>query len=223
MLSPIVFLNMHKKRKSKDVFTLKALLDSGATSTLINSKFVKHLKRRKCTTTSWQTQCSTFTTSSKAKIKFLIPELNDQRLVSAYVHNTPSDMSYDIIIGQDLMQKMGIDLLNSTKTIRWDDQEISMQPRSTTVSEMMQAIEDPPAVQEETKRIKEILDAKYEPANLKQVAKDIPLLSKEDREAVYRVLKKYEILFDGQLGRYAGPPHTIHLKDNVTPYHGKPY
>ena len=126
MLSPIVFLNMHKKRKSKDVFTLKALLDSGATSTLINSKFVKHLKRHKCKPTSWQTQCGTFTTSSKAKIEFLIPELNDQRLVSAYVHDTPSDMSYDIIIGQDLMQQMGIDLLNSTKTIRWDDKEVPL-------------------------------------------------------------------------------------------------
>ena len=58
------------------------------------------------------------------------------------------------------MQQMVIVLLNSTKTIRWDDQEISMRPRSTTVAEMMQTIEDPPAVQEETKRIKEILDAK---------------------------------------------------------------
>lgn len=132
-------------------------------------------------------------------------------------------MSYDIIIGQDLMQQKGIDLLNSTKTIRWDDQEISMRPRSTTVAEMMQAIEDSPAVQAETKRTKVILDAKYEPANLEQVTKDIPLFSKEDREAVFKALKKYEILFDGQLGRYADPPHTIHLKDNVTPYHGKPY
>ena len=59
-----------------------------------------------------------FTTSSKAQIEFLIPELNDQRLVKAYVHDTPQDMSYDIIIGQDLMQEMGIDLLNSTKTIK---------------------------------------------------------------------------------------------------------
>ena len=25
------------------------------------------------------------------------------------------------------------------------------------------------------------------------------------------------------MGRWIGPPHTIHLKDNVTPYHGKPY
>ena len=30
-------------------------------------------------------------------------------------------------------------------------------------------------------------------------------------------------MFDGQLGKWTGPPHTIHLKDNVTPYHGKPY
>ena len=63
--------------------------------------------------------------------------MNDQRLVNAYVHDTPQDMSYDIIIGQDLMQQMGVDLLNSTKTIRWDDQEISMRPRSTAVLEIM--------------------------------------------------------------------------------------
>ena len=222
-MSPIVFINMHKKRKSKDIFTLKALLDSGATATLVNSKFVKHLRRHKCKTATWTTQNGEFTTSSKAKIEFLIPELNDQRFVKAYVHDTPQDMSYDIIIGQDLMQEMGIDILNSTKTIKWDEQEINMRPRSTTVTEMLQATNDPPAIQAEIKRIGEILDAKYELANLKQVTKDIPLISKSDREAIYRVLKKYEILFDGQLGRYTGPPHTIHLKDGATPYHGKPY
>ena len=106
---------MHRKRKSKEIYTLKALLDSGATATLINSKFVKHLKRHKCKTTPWLTQNGTFTTGSKAKIEFLIPELNDQRLVSAYVHNTPQDMSYDMIIGQDLMQQMGLDILKLLK------------------------------------------------------------------------------------------------------------
>ena len=214
---------MHKKRKSKEIFTLKAPLDSGATATLINSKYVRHLKRHKCTPTTWTTQSGTFTKSSKVKIEFLIPELNDQRLVKAFVHDTPQDMSYDLIIGQDLMQEMGIDILNSSKTIKWDDQEINMRPRSTTITEVVQSTDDPPAIQAETKRISEILDAKYEPANLKQVTKDIPDISKEDREAIYKLLKKYEKLFDGQLGRYKGPPHTIHLKDNVTPYYGKPY
>jgi len=121
------------------------------------------------------------------------------------------------------MQQMGIDILNSSKSIKWDEQEIDMRPRDTTVTEMLQSTEDPPNIQAETKRITEILDAKYEPANLDQVTKEIPLISKEDRKEIYKLLKKYSILFDGQLGRYTGPPHTIHLKDGVTPYHGKPY
>ena len=52
VLSPIVFLNMQKKQKSKEIFTLKALLDSEATATLINSKFVKGYKTHKYTPTS---------------------------------------------------------------------------------------------------------------------------------------------------------------------------
>ena len=40
---------------------------------------------------------------------------------------------------------------------------------------------------------------------------------------MFKVLKKYKVLFDGQLGRWIGPPHVIHLKDNANPYHGKPY
>ena len=67
---------MKKKRKSKEVFTLKALLDSGTTGTIVKSKYVKYMKRHKCPATQWETQNGTFTTNSKAKIEFLIPELN---------------------------------------------------------------------------------------------------------------------------------------------------
>ena len=161
---------MKQKRKSKDVYTLKALLDTGATGTIVSSKFCKHLKRHKCQPTKWQTQNGSFITNSKAKIEFLIPELNDQRLVSTYVHDTNQPMSYDIIIGTDLMQEIGIDLLNSSKTIRWDEQEINIRLRNTTIAQMMQLTKDPPAVQAETKRIMDILDAKYEPANLEEVS-----------------------------------------------------
>ena len=161
---------MLKKRNSNEVFTLKALLDSGATSTLIHSKFVKHQKRVKCSPTKWETQNGSFITNSKAKIEFLIPELNDQRLVKTTVHDTNQPMSYDIIIGTDLMQEIGIDLLNSSKTIKWDEQEINMRRCDTTISHMMQLTKDPPAVQTKTKRILDILDTKYEPANLEQVS-----------------------------------------------------
>ena len=61
---------------------------------------------------------------------------------------------------------------------------------------MLQATDDPPSVQAETKRISEILDAKYEVSNLKEVSKDILDLSKENKHVIYKLLKKYEILFD---------------------------
>ena len=61
------------------------------------------------------TQNGTFTTCSKAKVEFLIPELNEQRLVSAYMHDTPQDMSYDMIIGQDILTKLGLWLDFDTK------------------------------------------------------------------------------------------------------------
>ena len=123
----------------------------------------------------------------------------------------------------DLMQEIDIDILNSSKSIKWDEQEIVMCSGDITVSEMMQMTKDPSAVEAETKRIIDILDVKYEAANLSQVAKEIPNISKEDRKEIFALLKKYEILFNGQLGKWTGPPHTIHLKDNVNPYHGKPY
>ena len=122
----------------------------------------------------------------------MIPELNDQRLVQTYVHETENDMSYDIIIGMDLMQDLGIDILNSSGTIKWGDQEIHMQPHDTTVAEMLSTTKDPPAVEAETKRITDILDAKYEPANLKNITKNTPLLDKEGKEALYKLLTKYE-------------------------------
>ena len=50
---------MHQKRKSKEIYTLKALLDSGVTATLINSKFVKYMQRHKRAPTSWVIQNGT--------------------------------------------------------------------------------------------------------------------------------------------------------------------
>ena len=71
-----------------------------------------------------------------------------------------------------------------------------MRPRNTTIAQMMQLTKDPPAVQAETKRIMDILDAKYEPANLEIVSKDIPNIFTGDRKEIFKLLKKYAILFN---------------------------
>ena len=49
------------------------------------------------------------------------------------VHVTENDMNYDMIIGQDLLEELGIDLKFSTKTIVWQHREIPMKDRKCTL------------------------------------------------------------------------------------------
>jgi len=53
------------------------------------------------------------------------------------------------------------------------------------VTKMMQSVKDPIVVKVEIKKIEKILDAKYEPADLKQVTKNISDLSKKDKDEIY--------------------------------------
>ena len=40
---------------------------------------------------------------------------------------------------------------------------------------------------------------------------------------LYTLLKKYEDLFDGTLGEFTGKPYDIKLKDNIEPFHSRPF
>ena len=131
-------------------------------------------------------------------------------------------MGYDMIIGMDLLGELGIDILNSTHFIKWDEAEIPMRPRDVTIKDAY-VIEDPPLVKASTKRITQILDAKYKKANLKDIVQECPKIDKEQRKKLYALLLQYENVFDGTLGKWNGPAYNIHLKDNALPYHGKPY
>ena len=97
-----------------------------------------------------------------------------------------------------------------------------MRPRDSTIEDSYN-IEDPQAVQDSTTRINNILDAEYNAANLKEVVTNSINLNREAKAKLHKVLLKYEDMSDGTLGKWNIIPHSIHLKDNVTPYHGKAY
>ena len=83
---------------------------------------------------------------SKGNNQLIIPELNEQRLITAEVHLTAAKMGYDITIGIDLLIELGIVLKNSTQVIKWDDTEIPMRAQDSTVYDSY-LINDPPAIQ----------------------------------------------------------------------------
>ena len=85
-----------------------------------------------------------------------------------------------MIIGMDLLGSLGIDILNSTHTIRWDTAEIPMRSQDCTMEDAYY-IAEPQAVQEATSRLTKILDAKYEKADLNQVVQKASELTSPEK------------------------------------------
>ena len=69
--------------------------------------------------------------------------------------------------------------------------------------------------------MKRILNAKYSKADIKSIAESSTHLDPQERNELYTILKKYEYLFDGNLGTWHGKPYDIKLKPDAEPYHRK--
>ena len=78
--------------------------------------------------------------------------------------------------------------------------------------------QEPVSTRSATKRVIEILDAKYDKANLPAIVKDnCHHLTPLQREKLLSLLLEYESLFDGTLGDWNRPPVSIELKEGATP------
>ena len=66
-----------------------------------------------------------FTTKRRALVEFKLQEFSNSRTIGAKVHvddmTNPDNAQYDMIMGTDLLESLGIDLLFSKKLVTWDD------------------------------------------------------------------------------------------------------
>ena len=84
--------------------------------------------------------------------------------------------------------------------------------------------QEPVSTRNGTKRVIEILDAKYDNADLTAIIRDnCSHLTPSHREKLLSLLLKYWTLFDGTLDNWNRPPVSIKLKDGAKPYHGRPH
>jgi hypothetical protein len=219
-------------RKDKDEKILKILIDSGSTSSLVNKKFVKKLKTKACSESKWVTKAGSFTTNRKARCEFSLPEFHGGKDITwnMYVDESDSkDCRYDMIMGRDLLNDIGLDLLFSTGMMVWDNASVPMRDpewlHDDRINEFKQEVfsmYDPPTT--EAERIQKILDGKYCPADLTAIAEESTHLDEDEQQLLLNLLNKYEHLFDGSLGKWNLPPIDIELKDpNCTPYSGRHY
>jgi hypothetical protein len=201
---------------------LKALVDTGSSGTLIAQKFTKHLRIVEDSSKIWKTMEGNFCTTKKTTTQFIIPELHENKVIQHDMYIAKDLGNYDVIIGRDIQLKLGLDVCFSSLEIRWDGAVTSMKNIDTTYEESYY-IPDSDVADEAVERIKQILDAKYEPADLDQLVQECTHLNNEQKRSLLSLLKRYKSLFDGTLGHWTGDDYEIELKPDAKPYHARAY
>ena len=157
--------------KTGETVPIRILLDSGTTATIILSKYVhKDISKYKGQPTKWKTMGGIFTTKQRALVEFKLPEFSNSRTIGAKVHvddmTNPDNAQYDMIMGTDLLESLGIDLLFSKKLVTWDDLQIPMKNRGTITDRditenIYEATQEPSILRMSEDRHNEIIKRMY--------------------------------------------------------------
>ena len=120
-----------------------------------------------------------------------------------------------LIIGRDLIRSLGIDIHGTDMTIHWDDAAIPCRDIDSTTNDVFALSQHNAPFNYETKRMKRTLDTKYYKADIKTNSESSTHLDPQERNELYKLFKKYESLFDGNLGTWHGKPYDIKLKPDA--------
>ena len=223
-MRPIAYVRFNTRLGKARPVTIRALLDSGASSTLISEKYTKKLRMKSLNSpkTTWTTPSGEMTTTSTVKAQFMLPELHANRMIEWKIHVTKDMGAHDMIIGRDILEDLGIDIMFSDRTIVWDGNDMPFKDIDSTVEESFH-IDEPDAVEESTNRIRKIIDNDYDVADLHEVARMQTHLSKDEQDQLEQLLRKYVDLFDGTLGKFTHSDYHLELKEGVKPYHAKAF
>ena len=161
-LRPITFIRFNTRLGKAKPVTIKALLDSGASGSLIARKHTEKLRvKTRGSATAWATPAGELTTTRKTKALFTMPELCDDQVIEWPLHVADNMGAYDMIIGRDLLSFMGIDIQFSNRTVNYHDKHLPFKSYDAS-PDTDYYVEENNAITERAERIKEILDAKYQ-------------------------------------------------------------
>jgi predicted aspartyl protease len=180
---PLAYVRFNSRLGKAKPITLKCLLDTGASGSIIASQHAQKLRIKSLPgeKTIWTTPGGELTTSKKCHSKFVLPEFHRDRVIEWDINVSSSNLgAYDMIMGRDILQGLGIKFDFTDLTIEWDGVAIPMRDTDSMNKDMFY-IHEPDSIADATERVKKILDAKYEKANLHEVAQDAEHLSETER------------------------------------------
>ena len=222
---PVTFGQMRKTlgHSRPKLAPIRILLDSGASKSIVFNKVAKKLRiRRDKTRTTWTTLAGQFETNKRTQVIFKLNEFDEHVTVKHEFTVCDQQSNYDMIIGVDLMTELGIVLDFKNCEMHWSHRTVAMKSRSATRQTSYQ-VNDSDPVLDATERMKRILDAKYEPASLEEIATMNPELSPAQQAKLLKLLRKHSTLFDGTVGIWRDEQYKIELKPDARPYHARAY
>ena len=233
-LSPVTLL-LFKKIGGKDSGKLlRCLVDSGGSNTAINESAIPEDAEIKVDTnaTPVATIGGTFNSNRSVKLRGgFLPEFDRHKTfygVTATVFNNP-ECPYDIILGRDLLNELGIVIDFANFTIKWFDRIVSMKPPNhfhlhtnwamVFDRNVVNLYDDDDPIADESF----IMDAKYEATSPHEVAEKQTHLSEHQRRQLEQALADTVALFDGNLGHYKYAKIKLELEPGAQPVHAKAY
>ncbi len=194
------------------------MLDTGSSGDFLfirkgSKKYIPTMKR--AVPQSWGTSNGTFQTKKVGAIDVSFMEYSASKSVRLtpdiveYKVGAPSPL-HDLVIGKQTLHDIGAVLDFKEKTITIDSILLPMRnivnlQLKPSVTKALQhntvQAQEPVSTQNATKRVIEILDPKYDKANLPEIVKDnCSHLEPSQQEKLLSLLLNYESLFDGILG-----------------------
>lgn len=220
---PVVFVRFNTKRGKPKPVTLRALLDSGASSSLVVKKHVSKLKQYKPNVgNSFTTPAGVFKTAGTIKGEFIMPELHDNKMIEWKLHVAQGLGAYDMIIGRDILEGLGIDIMFSSQTISWEDVDIPFKDMDATELDSF-FIREPDVVRDTKDRLANVMANDYHKADLAEVAKSQTQLTKEEQALLEQLLSRHSALFDGTLGAWTHDDVKLKVKEGAKPYHARSF
>ena len=229
--TPVSYFSLLKKTKNriKTVHEgLSVLFDSGSSHSMILQSLVTQQKWKALSNPMGFESCNgCFDLSHKTDVTMIFPELNAHRTVTwqCFIDDrSGDDLGYDMIIGRDLMTALGIQIDFQEKKLKWDGAELEMRdfrskkPTRKEIKTVLRAAQEPIMTMKETRRLVKILDSVYEKADLQEVVDSAKHINDLQKKMLYKLLKKYEEIFDGKLSKWKTEPVDFEFHEHAKPH-----
>jgi len=181
----------------------------------------------------YETMAGPYMSRIQCKVPFTLAEFSPSSVINHKFQvdeeSTDGDIGYDAIFGQNILTELGLIMNFEDRKMSWNGNVVPMRslknesPTRKELRALLTESREPESTKAATKRVVKILHASYKKANLEEIAQGANQLNQIEKKQLYKLLSKYEDLFDGKLGCWKNNPVKLEMKEGEKPHNSRYY